>query len=176
MFWRLALGAFMALVYVSYFVGTVLGPVWPRARYLRWMALDRVAMRKANIGANGKARRLAEELLLVATGDRDYWDCGNAIHKANIVLGRVALREGDVDQAKYHLLQAGRTPGSPQLDSFGPNMILAKEMLEAGERETVLKYFTLCGKFWKMNFGKLDEWTQDVQRGEIPDFRANLLY
>jgi hypothetical protein len=176
MVWRLALGAFVAVVYACYFVGTALGPVWPRARYLRWMALERVAMRKADAGANGKARRLAEELLQVATGDRDYWDYGNAIHKANIVLGRVALREGDVDQAKYHLLQAGKTPGSPQLDSFGPNMTLAKELLEAGVRGTVLKYFALCGEFWEMDFGKLDHWSTVVKRGEIPEFGTQLLY
>ena len=176
MFWRLGLGAFVALVYAAYFVGTALGPVWPRARYLRWMALDRIAMRKANIGANGKARRLAEELLRVATGDRDYWDYGNAIHKANIVLGRVALREGNIDQAKYHLLQAGRTPGSPQLDSFGPNMTLAKELLEAGERGVVLKFFALCGKFWEMDFDQLDHWSAVVKRGEMPAFGTQLLY
>ncbi len=174
--WHLVLGSLVVAAYTAFLVGTALGMVWPSARHVRWMSLGFLGMRKASAGATAKARRLGEELLRVATDDRDYWDYGNAIHKANVVLGRVALREGNVDQAKYHLLQAGRTPGSPQLGSFGPNMTLAKELLEAEVRGTVLKYFALCGKFWKMDFGKLDRWSTAVRRGDMPDFGTQLLY
>lgn len=174
--WYLIMGSFVASAHVAFVGGTALGAAWPGARHARWAVLGFLAMRKVNAGATAKARRLGEELLEVAAGDRDYWDYGNAVHKANIVLGRVALREGNIDQAKYHLLQAGRTPGSPQLDSFGPNMTLAKELLEAGVREAVLKFFKLCGEFWRMDFGKLARWTAAVERGEIPDFGTQLLY
>lgn len=41
-------------------------------------------------------------------------------HKANIVLGRVALVEDDVALARHHLVEAGRVEGSAPLGSFGP--------------------------------------------------------
>lgn len=74
-------------------------------------------------------------------------DYGNIIHNANQVLGRCALLEGKLEDAKAYLLKAGATPGSPQLDSFGPRMSLARELLEKGEKETVLRYLDLVGKF-----------------------------
>ena len=75
-------------------------------------------------------------------------------HQANIVLGRVALAENDVELAKYYLLEAGRipessspaSPGPMQLQ--GPNMRLASELLQRGESDVVLEYFGLCSRFW----------------------------
>jgi hypothetical protein len=62
------------------------------------------------------------------------------------------------------------------MNSFGPNMSLAKDLLEKGEREVVLEYFELCRKFWKLHTGRLDDWSRDVKAGRIPDFGANLVY
>lgn len=101
---------------------------------------------------------------------------GGAMHDANLVLGRIAVREGRIEAAKSYLIAAGESPGSPSLDSFGPNMTLAKDLLEKGERDAVLEYFQLCRAFWKMGGKKLDQWNKEVMRGKIPDFGANLLY
>lgn len=76
--------------------------------------------------------------------------------------------------AAGYLLEAGRTPGSPQLSSFGPNMQLARELLEAGETRPVLEYFELCRKFWPSP--ALDAWAAEVRAGQIPEFGANLKY
>lgn len=99
---------------------------------------------------------------------------GQALHDANIVLGRLAVEEGRLEEGKEHLLAAGQASGSPSLSSFGPNMTLAKALLEAGEQETVLQYFESCRKFWPNE--KLSEWSILVQAGRIPDFGPNLLY
>jgi hypothetical protein len=88
----------------------------------------------------------------------------------------VSLRKGDVAQAKVHLLESGKSSGSPTLMSFGPNMSLAKGLLESGERDTVLEYFEECRTFWKMGAAKLDEWSARVRNGEIPNFGSNLRY
>lgn len=162
--------------HISFAIGTALGAIWRPARHARWAALASLGMRRVAAGKTAKARRHGEELLAVVMRNPDYWDYGNAIYKAHVILGRVALRDGNIDQAKYHLLQAGRTPGSPQLDSFGPNMTLAKELLEAGVRGPVLDFFDLCRVFWEMDFGQLDRWTADVKFGRIPDFGTQLLY
>ena len=71
---------------------------------------------------------------------------------------------------------AGQTPGSPQLNSFGPNMSLAKELAEKGETDAVIQYFDQCRKFWRMGADKLDTWTKAVKAGIVPDFGGNLLY
>jgi len=113
--------------------------------------------------------------LEVAPSDAQY---GNRIHHGNLVLGRIALREDNIDEATTRLIEAGKTPGSPTLDSFGPNMALAKELLEKGERASVLEYFRLCSKFWASEQAKdqLDKWTVLVNGGRVPDFGANLDY
>lgn len=124
----------------------------------------------------GKARTYAEELLKIATDFRMDWNYGNAIHQGNLVLGRLALKNGHLGKAEDYLIEAGKTPGSPQLNSFGPNMTLAKELLERGEKDVVLKYFKLCGIFWEMGKDDLAEWSSIVKTGGIPDFGANLEY
>ncbi|KKK47269.1 hypothetical protein LCGC14_3156900 [marine sediment metagenome] len=84
-----------------------------------------------------EAENYANELLAQADKYGFNWNYGNAIHHGNIVLGRIALESGDLGTAKQYLIKAGETPGSPQLNSFGPNMALAKELLEKNEREIV---------------------------------------
>jgi hypothetical protein len=100
----------------------------------------------------------------------------NAIFFCNMVLGQVVLRRGDAKKAASFLLAAGKTSGSPQLNSFGPNMSLANDLLAAGERQSVLDFFDLCSSFWKMDSGRLQKWHKNVAAGVDPQFGANLLY
>ena len=93
---------------------------------------------------------------------------GDNIHFGNITLGRIALAQGDTKGAASYLLLAGSTPGSPQLNWFGPDTKLAKKLLETGEHESVLQYFSLCAKFWKRGGDQLREWEIVVQGGGIP--------
>ena len=144
--------------------------------YHRWLALTSYALVSVDRVSNEQVRQSADEALRVATKYRGDWNYGNAIHKANLALGRVALRSGDTVAATQYLKRAGETPGSPQLNSFGPNMTLAKELLERGEREAVIEYFKLCDRFWDMDWGKLNQWSKEVAAGKQPDFGANLLY
>lgn len=142
----------------------------------RFYALPKLAKDAVNAGALDRATSYANELLQMAEQNLRDWNYGNAIHDGNMVLGLVALRQGIVEQAKQYLLRAGKTPGSPQLNSFGPNQKLAKELLEKGERDVVVEYFSLCRQFWKMGGGQLDAWTAAVREGRTPDFGANLMY
>jgi hypothetical protein len=112
--------------------------------------------------------------VLVNQSERD-WNYGNAVHFGHLILGQLALLGGNLEGAKEELIAAGKTPGSPQLNSFGPNMQLAKQLLEKGERQSVLDYFDLCAKFWQFP-ARLPEWTATVKGGGIPNFGANLNY
>lgn len=124
-------------------------------------------------GRHADARHYAERVL-DACGACDGWRRADALHQVNVVLGRVALAEADVARAREHLLAAGRVEGSPGLGSFGPNMALAKELLERGERDAVLEYFGLCRRFWDRK--RLGVWAGVVRAGRIPDFGSNLDY
>ena len=142
----------------------------------RFYALDEAAKASFEIGKTEEARAYAQQALELASRFRSDWNYGNAIHDGHMVLGRAALRGGDVEAAKRELLEAGKTPGSPQLNSFGPNMSLAKDLLERKEADTVVAYFDLCRKFWKMEDGNLSRWSVLAKGGEMPDFGANLVY
>ena len=124
-------------------------------------------------GLKDEAKKIAMEML---KDDAPGWNRGNQIHHGNLTLGHIALLEGNLDEAKSRLLLAGKTPGSPQLNSFGPNMALAKELLERGESEVVLEYFELCKKFWDSPRRGLEQWTEDVKANRIPQFGGNLAY
>ena len=139
-------------------------------------ALDEAAKASFELGKIEEAEGYARQALELAARFRDDWNYGNAIHDGHMVLGRVALRKGDVETAKRELLEAGKTPGSPQLDSFGPNVSLAKDFLERNEADTVIAYFELCGEFWEMEDGNLKRWSALAKGGVMPEFGANLVY
>lgn len=142
----------------------------------RFYILDNVAKAAFKVDDIDKATTYATDLLNLAPLYKDDWNYGNAIHHANLVLGRIALKSGDVEKAKIHLIESGRTPGSPQLNSFGPSMTLAKELLEVGENEVVIEYLHLCKKFWEMDNGRVESWIASIKGGGMPDFGPNLLY
>ena len=136
--------------------------------------LPDLAKRAFNAGDINKSEAYSQQLLQMAPQYPKDWNYGNAIYYGNFVLGRVAVQQGNLVQAGQYLLAAGATPGSPQLNSFGPNMSLAKELIEKGQSDVVLQYFALCKNFWKMDRGKLDEWSATVRGGGIPDLTGNL--
>lgn len=130
--------------------------------------------------------------LLARSTDRTSWQYGDIIYGANELLGRAALREGRIGDARRYLLEAGKTPGSRQLNSFGPSNTLAREMLAKGQRETVLQYLDLVAKFWAHTPGDLmarlspeqaaasrqsdaehaatlAEWREVIESGQVPE-------
>jgi len=144
--------------------------------YGRWLALTDGVLWSVDVDPPNKAREDANTVLSTSGRYRSDWNYGNAVHQANLALGRLALREGDIERAKHYLIEAGKTPGSPQLDSFSPNMLLAKELLEKGETATVLEYLDLCTKFWRSDHGSISTWKKIIADGKQPNFFANLLY
>ena len=58
--------------------------------------------------------------------------------------------------------------------SFGPNMSLARDLLDAGEREVVITYLDGCSRFWKDS--SIEQWKAEINKGQTPEFGANLHY
>lgn len=122
------------------------------------------------------ARKEAEAALDAApqfTGDERF---GHAIHDGNMVLGLIALRNGDRPEAIRRLMAAGKSPGSPFLNFSGPNMSLARDLLLVGERRAVLDYFTEIRAFWHDPYQLLPQWEADIRRGAIPRFGSGRLF
>jgi hypothetical protein len=146
----------------------------------RWSLLSQVAQAAFDSGLQEKARHHAEELISGGQGQESAWARGSAIHKGNLLLGRLALLEEDVDEAKSRLIAAVTPPDSNSYMFFvpgsGPSMALAKEIMEIGERDAVIKFLRMCSGGWERDGGRLSRWMSEIERGILPDFGANLDY
>ena len=94
--------------------------------------LPNLAKRAINAGNLDKAEAYAKQLLQMAPQYRESSNDGNAVFYGNLVLGQVALQQGDVAQASQYLLAAGTTHGSATLNTFGPNMTLPRRSWRRG--------------------------------------------
>jgi len=143
----------------------------------RFRALGQIAKAAYDAGYYDKARGFSRELLSLAPNYRDDWYYGQAVATANIVLGRVALKcGGDIAMAESYLRASEATLTTPFLKIEGPNMSLAKDLLEAGDREPVLEFLEASRKSWTDNRHQLDTWERTIKAGGIPNFGPNLLY
>jgi hypothetical protein len=138
--------------------------------------LGKLAVTAFDAGEIIKAEVYAKQLLEIESVAKDQKSSSHNTHLVNIILGRVALKQGNIKKAGEHLIKAGQIPGDGALSTFGPNMALAKELLEHGDKQVVLQYLELCKKFWIMGKQKLDIWSAIIKKGGIPDFGANLIY
>ncbi|MCH9052501.1 MAG: hypothetical protein IIA72_15740, partial [Proteobacteria bacterium] len=140
--------------------------------------LENLAKAAFAAGDMRKAGLYANELLEAGTKPGNEKRRGTTVHHGNIILGRIALKQGKKDNAKAFLIEAGRSSGGGTLGSFGPNMALAKELLEAGEKSAVIEYLRLCKNFWDYarKKGTLDRWIKTIKAGGIPEFGPNLIY
>lgn len=145
--------------------------IWRQMR--RAASLPDITAAALEAGELGKAAAYADEMLAMGMGPVApwNWNAGNLIHYGHITLGRLALMAGDIDAAEEHLRLAGSTHGSPQLDSFGPDVRLANELLARGRTEVVLEYLDLCRRFWMLGHEALDGWTAEIRAGRRPVLR-----
>jgi hypothetical protein len=140
----------------------------------KFNALGGAAKESLAAGKTADAQKYAEELMAMLPEFKKARDYGSAVHDANMVLGRIAVQNGNLEDAKRYLTAAGHSPTTPDLENYGPNMSLAKDLLAKGEKQAVLDYFELCKKFWPSGSPQLDQWSQQVKDGKIPDFGRNL--
>ena len=150
----------------------------------RFYALGGAARNMLRDGKVKEAEALATELARLAPKYKQDWNYGNAIADANQVLGQIALSKGDVREAKKHLLASADSKGSPQLNSFGPSFILARELAEKGEHETVIAFLDSVARFWanpderteanskriaSEHLKQLESWKEQLRAGKVPN-------
>ena len=137
-------------------------------RLKRFYSLDEQIAAAYAANEFDRAKKLARESLKLAAIYRCNWNYGNAIHDSNRILGLVSLRSGDVEVAVKYLLKAGKSTGSPQLNTFGPQLDLANELLKLGKVDAVKTYLKDIQSFWEMDEGKVDAWLASIDKGERP--------
>lgn len=115
-----------------------------------------------------EAQTLIAEYLKLAKIYRCNWNYGNAIHYSNRIRGLILLDSGDIEGAAEALIVAGQSTGSPQLDTFGPELNLANQLLQLGKTEEVITYLNGVNNFWEMDGGAVEKWIQEIRAGETP--------
>ncbi len=96
-----------------------------------------------------------------------YTTEGGMLNEYHTLMGRHALREGRREEAVEHLLKSVDVQRpSATMQSFGPNTILARELLLKGENEAVLAYLDRISEFWKTE--PVEIWKDKINRGRIP--------
>jgi len=138
------------------------------ARPNRFYQLSGIAKAALLAAENKYAKKYAMELLSMAPEFEKNWNYGNAIHDGNLILGRLAFDSGEIEVAKGYLAEAGKTPGSPQLNSFGPSFELAESLLEKGEKKAVIGYLKACAVFWKDDSDRIEQWIILIENGKKP--------
>lgn len=136
----------------------------------KFYAAPRAAMAAINVGDTELAAKVAADALDLAPSFKENWNYGIALHFGHAALGMLAASDGDIRLAVAHLEHSGRAPRSPQLNSFGLSMQLARELLLHGEAAAVLAYFQECRRFWAMGGTWLNIWEKKVARGALPNF------
>lgn len=124
-------------------------------------------------GQMDKAEQYARESLRNTPSSPER--LADAIHSSNNVLGLVALQRGDVGGARAYLLASTKVKSSSLLDRWGPNLALAKALIEKGQNDAVLEYFQACKAFVTRN-PKVDEWIATLKGGRGPDLSREYLW
>lgn len=91
-------------------------------------------------GKFDQAAAAAEELLAAAQEFKNDPNFGNAINQAHTVLGRIALKNGDLPGAIAHLQQSAIEATNPETLFVESSLDLARDLRKAGESKAVISY------------------------------------
>jgi hypothetical protein len=133
--------------------------------YLLPTAADRAASRKDWAAAEDHAR----EYLRLAKRNPNDPEAAYATYYGNIMLGHIALRQGDRRRATERLLASVRD--IVNIESFRyerKDMTLARQLTDWGEREAVAQFLEACAKISPPG-SKHSEWAAEIRKGINPD-------
>jgi hypothetical protein len=127
---------------------------------------------KLRFGDVKDSEATAKELLALALRNQKDPDFGTAFFLANMALGTAALSRGDKAEAAQRLLTAASAPPTDFLRYNQIDMSLARNLVDAGERDAVAKFLDQCAKFNKAG-EPLAEWAALIRKGINPDLSPN---
>jgi hypothetical protein len=116
-----------------------------------------IAQAEFDASNDADAERDAQVLLDPNRGIYDY-------HIGQTILGRLALAHGNAAEAKEHLLASVKPPASIKSPSLRPNMLLAQEILDTGDKDTVLQFLEASRTLWPFDQGRIDHMVNFIKR------------
>jgi hypothetical protein len=126
-------------------------------------------------GKPAEAAASARELLVLARRNPGEELHGDAVFDANIVLGKPALRRGNVKEAVHHLLTASGTPGSERLRQGQFELNLSRAIVDAGEREAAAQFLERMAPK-TIRDAQFQEWAAAIRKGINPDLIPTMTY
>jgi hypothetical protein len=101
---------------------------------------------------------------------RDHADSSSAIYTGNLILAQAALDTDDIANAKRYLLEAATTAGTPAIQEKGPDLSVARILLDRGERDAVLEYLHRAHNLWPQGVPVLERWETAIRAGRRVNF------
>jgi hypothetical protein len=128
-----------------------------------------------------QAGQYAREALDMAAKARSHPDYGTAFFDANMVLGMVAIKNGDAKAAAEYLLKAADAPATDALKYPIPNArpwpanchfpdTLAAALLQAGERDAVVAFLEKYAHITVSGRGRTLVDIAAIRSGKLPDW------
>ena len=89
-------------------------------------------------------------------------------HALYMTLGRISMLDNDVESAELYLLKAGKTGCPRPLSAEGPDMRLANQLIETGNKQTVIEYLEGIKRCWQEK-DNTSLWVTKFESGTLPD-------
>jgi hypothetical protein len=93
----------------------------------------------------------------------------NEYNLGQTLLGRLAIARGDGSEGKERLLASLRPPAKFKNPVFEPNMTLAQELYDAGDRDAVIEFLEASRESWKFDRGRIDRMISFVRKAPSAD-------
>jgi hypothetical protein len=119
--------------------------------------LAEIAQAEFDASDDADAERDAQTLVASNRGLSDY-------HVGQTVLGRLELARGNAAAAREHMLASVTPPAPIKNLTLRPNMQLAQEILDAGDKDSVVAFLEASRTLWPFDQGRLDHVINFVKR------------
>jgi len=147
-----------------------------RAEYIDYTAREKPEAEQAQArkrAAQGfaRARQFADDALALARNHQQAAQDNDVIHRAETVLGVLALKDGDRDGAVKHMRTAGAAPVSDAgryASYFGLRGRLVEYLLRAGERASVAEYLEKSADRYPSDRDRLLKDAAQIRAGVMP--------
>jgi len=143
-------------------------------------SLTELAKAEFESGDDEAARRDAQRAVDGAAelAKRNPQQAATLINRGNSVLGRIALARGDVARARERLRASLQfaSPASVNFSVAGPDLSLAEDLAEAGERDAVIEYLEASRPFWPNDRGLTGHYIRSIKAGKKREAFANFMH
>ena len=93
----------------------------------------------------------------------------NEYHIGQTILGRIAMAKGEQAEGRRLLLASLNPPAKFKNPNFQPNMALAQDVYDGGDKDAVLEFLEASRALWKNDRGRIDRMISFVKKSPSAD-------